>query len=87
MEVSPRGGGNRLAEVIRLATGLDMITACVCAAVGDDIEELKKANEDLTNATNPVFTKMYQNMQQNPQGDPNANNGGNNDGDPEVVVE
>lgn len=41
MEVSPRGGGNRLAEVIRLATGLDMITACVCAAVGDDIEELK----------------------------------------------
>ena len=55
----------------------------------EDIEELKKANEDLTNATNPVFTKMYQNMQQNPQGDPNANNGGNNnnDGDPEVVVE
>lgn len=41
MEVSPRGGGNRLAEVIRLATGLDMITACVCAAVGDDIEDLK----------------------------------------------
>ncbi|MBR6779269.1 MAG: molecular chaperone DnaK [Clostridia bacterium] len=53
----------------------------------EDIEELKKANEDLTNATNPVFTKMYQNMQQNPQGD--NNNGGtpNNDGDPEVVVE
>ena len=53
----------------------------------EDLEELKKANEDLTNATNPVFTKMYQNMQQNPQGD--NNNGGtpNNDGDPEVVVE
>ena len=53
----------------------------------EDLEELKKAIEDLTNATNPVFTKMYQNAQ--PQGDPNANNGGtpNGDGDPEVVVE
>ena len=54
----------------------------------EDIEELKKATEDLTKVSNDVFTKMYQNMQQ--QGDPNANNGangGNNDGDPEVVVE
>ncbi|MBR4998266.1 MAG: molecular chaperone DnaK [Clostridia bacterium] len=53
----------------------------------EDIEELKKASEDLMNAANTVFSKMYQNMQQNQQGDPNANNGGNNDGDPEVVVE
>ena len=55
----------------------------------EDIEELKKASEDLMNVANTVFSKMYQNMQQNPQGDPNANNGGtpNNDGDPEVVVE
>ena len=52
----------------------------------EDIEELKKATEDLTAVSNEVFTRMYQNMQQNPQGDPNAN-GGNNDGDPEVVVE
>ena len=41
MEVSPRGGGNRLAEVIRYATGVDMITACVRAAVGDEIEEIQ----------------------------------------------
>jgi len=38
MEVSPRGGGNRLAESIRYATGVDMITAAVRAAVGDEIE-------------------------------------------------
>lgn len=36
MEVSPRGGGNRLAEMIRLITGVDMISACVRAAVGED---------------------------------------------------
>lgn len=40
MEVSPRGGGNRLAEVVRYATGVDMITACVRAAVGDEIEDI-----------------------------------------------
>ena len=36
MEVSPRGGGNRLAEMVRYATGTDMITAIVRAAMGDD---------------------------------------------------
>lgn len=40
MEVSPRGGGNRLSEMIRYATGVDMITAAVRAAVGDDIPKL-----------------------------------------------
>ena len=34
MEVSPRGGGNRLSEMLRMATGADTITAAVCAAVG-----------------------------------------------------
>ena len=54
----------------------------------EDIEELKKATEDLTAVSNEVFTRMYQNMQQSPQGD--ANNGGNNTnngGDDEVIVE
>ena len=37
MEVSPRGGGNRLAEMIRFSTAADMITAAVRAAVGDSI--------------------------------------------------
>ena len=53
----------------------------------EDIEELKKATEDLTAVSNEVFTRMYQNMQQQaPQGD--ANNGANNNGgDDEVIVE
>lgn len=42
MEVSPRGGGNRLAEVLRYATGVDIITACTRAAVGDTIENIEQ---------------------------------------------
>lgn len=42
MEVSPRGGGNRLAEVVRYATGVDMITACTRAAVGDSIDDMQQ---------------------------------------------
>ena len=37
MEVSPRGGGNRLAEMVRYSTGADMITAAVRGAVGDEV--------------------------------------------------
>ena len=38
MEVSPRGGGNRLSEMIRYSTGVDFVTAAVRAAVGDSVE-------------------------------------------------
>lgn len=38
MEVSPRGGGNRLAEMLRYATGTDLIINSVRAAVGLQIE-------------------------------------------------
>ena len=34
MELSPRGGGNRLAEMIRHATGVDLVTNAVRATVG-----------------------------------------------------
>lgn len=34
MEVSPRAGGNRLAEMLKIATGVDIIDAEVCKAVG-----------------------------------------------------
>lgn len=37
MEVSPRGGGNRLAEMLGFATGVDLITNAVRAAVGDEV--------------------------------------------------
>lgn len=35
MEASPRGGGNRLSEMIRFATGVDLIKASVDYAVGN----------------------------------------------------
>lgn len=38
MEVSPRGGGNRLSEMLRYATGTDLITNTVRAAVGLPVE-------------------------------------------------
>lgn len=40
MEVSPRGGGNRLAEMIRFATGVDMISASVKAALGENVTDI-----------------------------------------------
>lgn len=42
MEVSPRGGGNRLSEMIRYGTGVDLITACVRASVGDAVDEIEQ---------------------------------------------
>ena len=39
MELTPRGGGNRLCEMLRYATGVDMITAVTRAMVGDPILE------------------------------------------------
>ena len=46
MEVSPRGGGNRLSEMLRLSTGVDLITASVCAAVGLPIKVEQKPYND-----------------------------------------
>lgn len=37
MELTPRGGGNRLCEMLRYATGVDMITAITRVIVGDPI--------------------------------------------------
>lgn len=42
MEVTPRGGGNRLSEMLRYATGIDLITACVRGAVGDSINGIEQ---------------------------------------------
>ncbi len=38
MECTPRGGGNRLCEMLHYATGKDLITAQVRAAVGDAVD-------------------------------------------------
>lgn len=42
MECTPRGGGNRLCEMLRYATGVDMITAQVRTAVGDKVEGIEQ---------------------------------------------
>ena len=46
MELSPRGGGNRLAEMIRYASGVDMIKAAVQAAVGLPIDKVEQPQYD-----------------------------------------
>lgn len=40
MELAPRGGGNRLSEVMKYVSGQDLIDNCVRAAVGDPIDEI-----------------------------------------------
>ena len=42
MELTPRGGGNRLCEMLRYATGVDMITAITRAMVGDDPDVIEQ---------------------------------------------
>lgn len=42
MEMAPRGGGNRLCEMLRYATGVDLITTITRAVVGDPILSLVK---------------------------------------------
>ena len=42
MELTPRGGGNRLCEMLRYATGVDMITAMTRYIVGDSVPEVEQ---------------------------------------------
>ena len=46
MEVSPRAGGNRIAELQRIGTGIDLIEAEVCKAVGDEIKPISMPHYD-----------------------------------------
>lgn len=46
MELSPRGGGNRLSECLRYATGVDMITNMVKYAVGLPLDEISQKPYD-----------------------------------------
>lgn len=41
MELAPRGGGNRLCEMLRYASGEDLIRAAVQAAVGLPVDDVK----------------------------------------------
>ena len=40
MEVSPRAGGNRIAELQRIGTGIDLIDAEICKAVGERVDRI-----------------------------------------------
>ena len=42
MELTPRGGGNRLCEMLRYATGVDIITAMTRYSVGDSVPEIEQ---------------------------------------------
>ena len=46
MEVSPRAGGNRLAEIQRIGTGIDLIESEICKAVDDPIPIIKMPKYD-----------------------------------------
>ena len=46
MECSPRGGGNRLAEVIRYATGVDLIASATRAALGEPLPAIQQKPYD-----------------------------------------
>lgn len=46
MEVSPRGGGNRLAEMLHYATGVDLITNAVRAAIGESVIDVEQKPYD-----------------------------------------
>lgn len=42
MELTPRGGGNRLCEMLHHATGVDMITAMTRYIVGDSVPDIEQ---------------------------------------------
>lgn len=46
MEVSPRAGGNRIAELQRIGTSIDLIEAEVCKSVGDEIMPISMPHYD-----------------------------------------
>ena len=54
-----------------------------------DLDSLKKSLEELTNVSNEVFTKMYQNAQASQQATNNENNNNNNNNDnpDEIIVD
>lgn len=51
MEVSPRAGGNRIAELQRIGTGIDLIEAEVCKAIGEALPDI----------TMPQYAGLYVN--------------------------
>lgn len=66
MEVSPRAGGNRLSEILGMATGQDLIINNIKAALGMNLEELSNPNYDgywaeyvIHSDKNGVFSDLF----------------------------
>ena len=83
--------GDKLSEEDKKAL-TDAVEEAKKHIASDNLDEIKKATDDLTKVSNEVFTKMYQNMASQNQAQPNGQSSSNgdkpkDDGDPEVVVE
>ncbi|HET8886996.1 MAG TPA: ATP-grasp domain-containing protein [Salinimicrobium sp.] len=59
MEVSPRGGGNRLSEMLHYATGVDLISRAIQAAMGEKVDPISPAEYD----GNWAIVVLYSNVQ------------------------
>ena len=66
MECSPRGGGNRLAEMAKYSTGVDLIKASVQAAIGEKVTDVEQKPQDgawaeviLHSAKKGVFKELW----------------------------
>ena len=95
IEKTVKDNGDKIEETDKTALN-NAVEEAKKHLTSESLDEIKKAQEDLTKVSNDAFTKMYQKMaQQQPQGEnPNGNNtnngnngNGNKDGDPEVIVE
>ena len=91
IEKTVKDNGDKIEEADKTALN-NAVEEAKKHLTSESLDEIKKAQEDLTKVSNDVFTKMYQKMaQQQPQGEnPNGNNSnngnGNKDGDLEVIV-
>ena len=57
MEVSPRAGGNRLAEILNYAADVDIIDAEVCASVGLPLPDVHEPNYNCYYAINVLHSE------------------------------
>ena len=58
MEVSPRAGGNRIAELQRIGTGIDLIEAEVCKAIGEPLPKVQMPHYDAVYVNDILHSKV-----------------------------
>lgn len=70
MEVSPRGGGNRLSEVLHYATGVDLISYAIKAALGEELKEISQPSYNSNWAEIIIYSNengKFKELQINPE--------------------